>query len=305
LRPVASSEIPSFEWRLFPRLLVLALSIGALVYRIVAGTTPSLAGLTGVVVLFVASFLVSEMRPTPRKFLDMLIQGGRDGVGLTVSCAGIGIIIGGISSTGLGIKFSQAIIGVGEANLALALTMAALCCLIIGMGLPTAASYLMVVFIAAPAITKLGLPLLAAHLFIFYYAVLSAITPPVAICAYAASGIAQSNALVTGVHAVRLGALGFLLPFLWMYNPELMLLGGGTLRTIWVILSCAVAVIALAGANIGFLRRRLAPWERIILIGVGAGIAFNHDLIRLAALLLGVTLFVFVLRSGLVKGEAA
>ena len=125
--------------------------------------------------------------------LSIAEENSTNHLAVTLSCAGIGIIIGGISATGLGVKFSQAIIGIGQGNLFLALILAAACCLMIGMGLPTAASYLMVVYIAAPAITALGLPMLTAHLFIFYYACMSAITPPVAVCAYAGAGIAGAG----------------------------------------------------------------------------------------------------------------
>lgn len=295
---VDQNHVPRFTRNMVPRLIVLLLAIGALVYRILSGQTPSLAGLSGAAVLFFASFLVSDMRPNPKKVFTMLLEGGRDGIGLTVSCAGIGIIIGAISATGLGVKFSQSIIGIGESHLFLALMLAAACSLIIGMGLPTAASYLMVVFIAAPALTKLGLEVLAAHLFIFYYAVMSAITPPVAICAYAASGIAQSSAMKTGVLAVRLGAVGFLLPFLWMYNPELMLSGLGAVRTLWIVVASALAATALAAGNIGFLRRPLLFWERLVLLVIGAGLAVNYDLVRLLAFGTGLGMYFLVWRPG-------
>lgn len=290
---VDQREIPKFSARLIPRLIVLLLAMGAVVYSIFTGRTPAFAGLTGAFTLFAASFFVKEMRPDRRKVIRMLVEGGKDGLTITMSCAGIGIIIGGIAATGLGVKFSQAIIGIGQSNLTLSLVMAAICCLIIGMGLPTAASYLMVVYIAAPAMTHLGLPLLTAHLFIFYYACMSAITPPVAVCAYAGAGIAGSNSLKTGLWAVRLGALGFVLPFLWIYNPELMLSGTGIFKTLWVILSCGMAVVTLAAVNIGFLRRRLASWERIVLLSVAVGLAASIDWVRLVALTLGAFFFHF------------
>ena len=293
---VPEANIPKFHKSLIPRILVLFVGIAAILWRILSGQTPSTAGLSGAVVLLIASFFVTEMRPTPKKLLKMLVEGGKDGLSLTISCAGIGIIIGGISATGLGIKFSQAIIGLGEANLVLALIMAAGCCLMIGMGLPTAASYLMVVFIAAPAITKLGLPLLTAHLFIFYYAVMSAITPPVALCAYAGAGIAGSDPLKTGIMAVRLGAVGFLLPFLWIYNPELMLLEHHWINALWVSACCGLAVVALAAANTGYLRRKLLPWERLAILALAVLLAFPHWWLRLAALILGGVFYFMIIK---------
>jgi len=289
-------EIPKFSIRLIPRIAVMLLSIGAIVFMILTGRTPAFAGLAGVITLYTASFFIKEMRPDWRKTLAMLIEGGKDGLAVTVSCAGIGIIIGGISATGLGVKFSQAIIGMGQGNLFLALVMAAACCLMIGMGLPTAASYLMVVYIAAPAVTQLGLTMLTAHLFIFYYACMSAITPPVAVCAYAAAGISGGDAFKTGLWAVRLGIVGFVLPFLWVYNPEILLSGGGVLEILWVVLNCAMAVIAFAAANIGFLRRPLALWERGLLLAVAVGMAGHLMLYRLPSFIIGIGIFMLVLR---------
>jgi len=290
-------DIPKFTAKLIPRLMVLFLSIGAILYSIFTGRTPAYAGLSGILTIFVASFFVKDMRPNWRKVIHMLVEGGKDGLTITMSCAGIGLIIGGISATGLGVKLSQAIIGIGQSNLALALVMAALCCLIIGMGLPTAASYLMVVFIAASAMTHLGFPLLTAHLFIFYYACMSAITPPVAVCAYAGAGIAGSNPFTTGLWAVRLGALGFVLPFLWVYNPELLLSGAGFFKTVWVIVTCGLAIVAFAAMNIGFLRRPLVFWERAAAFTLAVGLATHIDWIRFAAVVLGSCFYFFILNS--------
>ena len=309
LPAVDPRNIPKFTTKLIPRLVVLFLSIGAIVYSIFTGRTPAFAGLTGTLTVFVASFFVKDMRPNWRKVIRMVVEGGKDGLVITMSCAGIGLIIGGIAATGLGVKFSQAIIGIGQGNLTLALVMAAICCLIIGMGLPTAASYLMVVFIAASALTRLGFPLLTAHLFIFYYACMSAITPPVAVCAYAGAGIAGSNPLKTGLWAVRLGWLGFVLPFLWVYNPELLLSGAGFLKTVWVIVACGLAIVGLAATNIGFLRRPLAIWERAALLVLAVGLFTPTDWIRFAALVCGICFFFFILNpqqsgsSHLPKGE--
>lgn len=291
---VDRSEIPKFSKRLIPRIIIMILSIGAIVYMIVTGKTPAYAGLSGVAVLLFTSFLVKETRPDWRNILNMLVEGGRDGLGITVSCAGIGIIIAGISATGIGVKFSQAIISIGQGNLLLALIMAAGCCLIIGMGLPTAASYLMVVYIAAPAVTELGLPLLVAHLFIFYYACMSGITPPVAVCAYAGAGIAGADPFKTGLWAVRLGFVGFLLPFLWIYNPALLLAKGEILNSIWVVTSCTLAVVALCAANIGFIKRNLNMGERILLLVLAIGLASPFFLFRLISFSIFLVMMVFI-----------
>lgn len=283
---IPAEEIPRLDRGLAARLVVLVVSVATVMGAIIVGVTPAMAGLGGIASLLAASLFIPDMRPTPRGLVRMLVQGGRDGMGLTMACAGIGIIIGTISTTGIGIKLVQLILTAGESSLFLALIAAAVCCLIIGMGLPTAASYLMVVYVAAPAITQLGLPLLTAHLFIFYYAVLSAITPPVAICAYAAAGIAGAPILPTAVQAVRLGAVGFLLPMLWAFSPELMLNFGGLGETALAIGGAVVTVVGLAAGNIGYLFRTLTIWERLLVVGVAALAMWHLPAARSSALIL-------------------
>jgi len=293
---VGRKDIPKFTVSLIPRIMIMLAAIGAIVFTILAGRPPAFAGLTGVITLFIASFIVRETRPDWRKIIAMVVEGGKDGLAVTMACAGIGIIIGGISATGLGVKFSQAIIAIGQGNLFLALIMAAACSLMIGMGLPTAASYLMVVYIAAPALTQLGLPLLVAHMFIFYYACMSAITPPVAVCAYAAAGISGGDSFKTGLWTVWLGMVGFLLPFLWIYNPALLFFGTGIMQTIWTTIACFLAIIAFSGSNIGFLRRPLASWERGLLFFIAIGLGSPWMLSRMIALILGIGLFLLVFK---------
>ncbi|MBQ3758131.1 MAG: TRAP transporter large permease subunit, partial [Synergistaceae bacterium] len=243
--------------------------------------------------------LVKEMRPDFSKLWQMFVEGGKGLLSLTIVCAAIGIVIGGLSITGLGVRFSQAIISIGQSNLFLALLMAALCCVIVGMGLPTAASYLMVVFIAAPAITNLGLSVISTHLFIFYYAVLSAITPPVALNAYAASGIAKSSPLSIGFESVRIGLVGFMLPFMWIYNPDIMLgEGHSIIASVLGIIACLLAIYLLGAANIGYMRKSLNIPERVIsaLIGVmliTPAVFVNNYVWKIAGIILGAGLYVW------------
>jgi TRAP transporter 4TM/12TM fusion protein len=293
IKALPEDQVPRFQKAWIPRIMVLVATTGVLLWKILSGTAPNMAGFSAVVTLTAGAFLVKEIRPNFKRLVDMAVEGGKDLLSLTMACSAIGIVIGGLSITGLGVKFSQAIISVGQSNLLLALVMAAFCCIIVGMGLPTAASYLMVVFIAAPAITKLGLPLLTTHLFIFYFAVLSAISPPVALNAYAASGIAKSDPLMTGFYAVRLGAIGFVLPFLWVYNPQLMLGEGNLLVTLVTITACLLAVLALAAANTGYLCRNLRGHERLIILAAGVLLATPNVIARVVGLGLGLASFFY------------
>lgn len=278
---LSDADMPQLGRADVPLLMTLLASIVTILALVLWGRTPDFAGVSGAGVLLVGALLLPG-RPGPRRLLDMLVAGGRDGVSLTLACAGIGIIIAGLSSTGLGIKLTQAIIAIGAENLLLSLVLAAACCLVIGMGLPTAAAYLMVVYVAAPALTTLGVPLLSAHLFVFYFAVLSAITPPVAICAFAAAGISGASPLATGVQAVRIGVVAFVLPFAWVYNPGLLLLGGSALGVIWAIVSTVAMVVALTAASIGYLGGPLRPLARLMLVGAAIAAVGGPDFLRIA-----------------------
>ncbi|UCE30898.1 MAG: TRAP transporter fused permease subunit [Burkholderiales bacterium] len=285
LPTLAPEEAPRLAPQDVPRLLLLLASIATIAVVVLLGRTPALAGLAGGAVLLAGALIMPD-RPGPRSLVAMLVAGGRDGIGLTLACAGIGIIISGLSATGLGIKLTQAIVLLGQDSLLMSLILAAACCLVIGMGLPTAAAYLVVVYVAAPALTKLGMPLLSAHLFVFYYAVLSAITPPVAISAFAAAGISGASPLATGVQSVRLALVAFLLPLAWIYNPDLLLADGIDARLPWEIACVAAAVVALTAANIGYLRAPLGVIPRLLLAAAGLVVASANTEWRLAGLAL-------------------
>ncbi|MCW2247609.1 TRAP transporter 4TM/12TM fusion protein [Azospirillum fermentarium] len=247
---------------------ILIAAFGVLLTMLFAGYSVDLCGLGAMVSLLVLSSLFRSTRPTWRKLRDMLVEGGLEGLSVAVACAAIGIIIGAVSATGLGIKISQGITALGATHLFPALLAAAACALLLGMGLPTAASYLLVVFTAGPALTHLGLPVLTAHMFIFYFAVMSAITPPVALAVFAAAAIAQEPVGKIAWHSLRLCLVAFLFPFLWIYQPELMLqdLSVMTLpQTVAAILALILAVIMLSAVLVGYFRGRLPRLERSVL----------------------------------------
>jgi len=178
------------------------------------GYSVDLCGLAATSTVVGLSLVFPSTRPGLAKLKEILVEGGREGLSVAVSCAAIGIIIGAVAGTGLGIKVSQAIVSAGDQYLILALLMAAVCAIMLGMGLPTAASYLMVIAIAGPAIIKLKVSVLATHLFVFYFAVMSAITPPVALAVFAAAAIAQVSVIPIALISMRLCLVAFILPFM-------------------------------------------------------------------------------------------
>ena len=194
-------------------------------------------------------------------------------------------MIAAITSTGLGIKLNQEITALGDQNLLAALVLAALCSIVLGMGLPTAASYLMVIFVAGPAIMELGVSKLSTHLFVFYYAVLSAITPPVALAIFAAAAIAKENPIRLALNALRLASVGFVLPIAWVYHPEIVIGADGTdlLDALTYVPLLLVAIVGLSAAHVGHLFRPLNMAERLGLAACAVAVLYPGILINLAA----------------------
>ncbi|WP_157961797.1 TRAP transporter permease [Acuticoccus kandeliae] len=237
-----------------------------LLYLLLTGYSVDLAGLAATGTVIAIAMVLPAIRPTWKELVSVVVEGGRDGIGVAASCAAIGIIIAAVTSTGLGVKLSQSILFVGDNNLLLALLLAGACSLVLGMGLPTAASYLMVVFIAGPSLIELGLPKLGVHLFLFYFAVMSAITPPVALAVFAAAAIAQAPVTQIAFVCLRLCIVAFILPFLWVYQPVLMLQDLSLASLPYLVLSLAslvFAVVLLAAGQVGYFRGRLSPLERL------------------------------------------
>jgi TRAP transporter 4TM/12TM fusion protein len=191
--------------------------------------------------------------------------GGRAIVQVATLIAAAGIVMGMINLTGVGVKLSEFIIAASGQSLLAALFFAMLVCLVLGMGLPTTAAYVLAASVVAPALIKLGALPLAAHLFVFYFAIISAITPPVCAAVYVAAAIARADWVRTGLIATRLGLAGFIAPYMFVYSPAL-LLQGPPLEIAWAALTACVGVISLAAGAMGFLRRPAGALERLALV---------------------------------------
>ena len=169
------------------------------------------------------------------------------------------------SLTGIGLRMSELIVVVSQGNLLIALILTAFGSIILGMGLPTTAAYVVLAALGAPALVELGVPLLGAHLFIFYFGCISNVTPPVSLAAYAAAGIAGSPPLRTAWTAMGLASAGFLVPFMFVYAPAL-ILDGTVTEIASTALTALIGVVALAGAVIGYVRGPVGPLRRVVLL---------------------------------------
>jgi len=243
----------------------LFIPIGVIVYFMIAGFTPMLACLYAIASVLPSSFLRKESRMGLRKILRALEAGARNMLPVAAACACAGIVVGIINLTGLGLKFTGIMLDVAGGSLAPALILTMITGIILGMGLPTTAAYIVQASLLIPALIKLGVPVIAAHLFVFYFAILSAITPPVAMAVYAAAGISGSNVWQTGLQAVRMGATGFIVPFMFVYGPSLLLMGNW-LEIIMAIISASVGVILLSAGLMGWFVGETRLWQRGLLV---------------------------------------
>jgi TRAP transporter 4TM/12TM fusion protein len=198
-----------------------------------------------------------ELRP----IFGALIDGARNTLPVALACASAGIIIGIVILTGLGITFTQWVVGLSQNTLLLALVLTMAAGIVLGMGMPTTPAYIIMVSLLVPALVKLGVIKPAAHMFAFYFAILSAITPPVALAVYAASGLAKSDLWKTGWAAVKIGAAGFIVPFMFVYEPALLMIGDWPTIVWRFVLSC-IGIAMLAAGLHGYLLRPLPHWQR-------------------------------------------
>ncbi|MEQ8699531.1 MAG: TRAP transporter permease [Bauldia litoralis] len=204
--------------------------------------------------------------------IDSLAEGAKTALTVGIACATVGLVIGTMTLTGLATTFGQFIVSVGGTSLFLSLALTMVTCLILGMGIPTIPNYIITSSLAGPALLELGVPLIVSHMFVFYFGILADLTPPVALAAFAAAPIARESGMKIGLSAVKIALAGFVIPFMAVYAPALMLQDGGPLAATigyvpavaYVVLKVCLAIALWGAAAIGYLRRPLALWERLL-----------------------------------------
>jgi len=240
----------------------LVIPLVLLVVLLIQDRTPMFAAVWSLAALVVVAALRRETRFGPRRFLEALKRGAETSLPVIAASAVAGIIVLSVAITGLGDRFSQMTIDLAHGNLPLALFYTMIASLVLGMGLPTIPAYIVQVGLIVPALVKMGLDLVIAHLFVIYFSCLSMITPPVAIAAYAACGISGGDPFRTGILAVKLAAIGFLIPFAFVFNPGLLLMGD----PMNIARSVVTAFLSLYGLAIALQGHLLVPcrwWERL------------------------------------------
>ena len=221
-----------------------------------------------VVALLVALTYIRRTGQDARQLaVTALADGARHALPVAIACALVGVIIGVINLTGVAAELGGRIIAVGEKSLFLALFLTMVTCLVLGMGIPTIPNYIITSSLAAPVLLQLGVPLIVSHMFVFYFGIMADLTPPVALAAFAAAPIARESGLKIGLQAVRIAIAGFIVPYMAVYSPALMLQGGDWLATAWVLFKSLVAIGMWGAGAIGFLLGPLNWLERCVAIG--------------------------------------
>jgi len=268
------------------RLLHMTLPLVALVAALVVGYSPMMAALIGLGVAIVAATLRRETRLSLTDIVECLHTGARTTIIATVACAAAGIVVGVINETGLGLRLSSQLLTITGGHMLIALLLVMVTCVILGMGMPTVAAYIVTIAIGGPILVELGVPLLAAHMFVLYFAVLSLITPPVMIASFGAAALAKAKVTATGNAAVKYAGMAFVMPFIFVYNPELLIIGSdlGPVAMVYTVTTAVAGAVAFGVAVSGHPAKTVP--ERILYLGIAYCLVEPSNLLNLAGLAL-------------------
>jgi TRAP-type uncharacterized transport system fused permease subunit len=253
------------------------------------------------VVSVACSFFTKGAILTPELAISGFEGGITNSIGVAIACAIAGIVSGVVTLTALGSTLVTTIVPIAEKNTFLALFLTMLACIVLGMGVPTTANYIIMATTTAPILIQMGIPMLAAHMFVFYFGIVADITPPVALAAYAGSAIAGSNPLKTGVNATRLAITAFIIPYIFAMSPEMLLVCEGYQVNFWfllqIIATSILGIVAISACLEGFFIRRTKIWETI-LFGLGGLLVIipepTTDIIGLTCIVLAVLSQIFI-----------
>lgn len=258
---------------------------------LVAGFSTSAAGFYAVVVLLALSVINPEIRSDPLRIWLSFLKGSQSGATLLIAIAAIGILVGSLDSTGLGLKLANVIATVRGESLFSALLVAMVGALVLGMGMPTLPAYLIIILVMGPAIQQLGVSMLTAHMFVFYYGVASSLTPPVAIAAYAAAPIAGANPLMTAFMSFRLGMAKFIIPFVFAFYPTILIIEEFSLIPfLWIVARTCFCIWLFSSALSGYDRRKLSIPEIVIRLVIAFTMLAPVMAIHMPAIAIGVGL---------------
>jgi TRAP transporter 4TM/12TM fusion protein len=294
IEPLPVEQRVVLTWRDAIDALMFVIPITFIIATLISGRSPAYAGFLGILSALATGFLNPEFRRNPFQLLRQLGVAGKSCGKLMVAIGVIGVIIGVMNLSGVGLNFASLILDFSKDSLFLALVFSMLGALALGMGMPTLPAYLIIVLIMGPAISNFGIPLLVAHMFVFYYGVASSLTPPVALAAYAAAPIAEASPLKTAVMAVKLGAAKFIIPFVFAYYPGMLLADFFDLNTfIWATTRLFFVIFLVSSVVSAFDIRRLSIWECALRLAASVAILVTTPAFQIGGLLVGAALVAF------------
>ena len=288
LKGIPWSQLPPI-WPLLKSKGFLLIPLVAIIYFLLAGYTPLKAAFNGILVSFVLSWLNKETRLTPDRIFQAFETGARGAIGVACACATVGMVVGMGTLTGLALRIAGAIVAAAGGSKILTLIFTMCASIVLGTGLPTTANFIVTSTMAAPALFQLGVPPMAAYMFVFYFGIAADLTPPVALAAYAGAGIAGADPMKTGVTAFKLALAGFLVPYIYVYSPMLLFIDVVPLEMIQAICTALIGVFLLAMFTIGYFKAPLAWYMRLLAFGGALGLMIPgtaSDLAGLAVLAL-------------------
>ncbi len=295
LHGIPKEQLPKAK-TLLPKIYLL-IPLVALVYLITSGYTMSRAAIIATLLCIVVSMFNKEHRMTPRKFLDALETGAKNTLGIAVACGIAGIIAGVVTMTGLGQVFIDVIVSISHGNMLIALIFTMLCCIVLGMGVPTTATYIIMATTCAPILTTgMGLNAICASMFVFYFGIVADITPPVALAAYAGSAIAKSDPMRTAFNASKLAIGAFLIPYIFCLNPAMLLIETNVPEFIMIAITSVIGMYAISAAIEGYMTSVIHPVFRIILAAAGLMLIYPGIVTDIAGI--AITALIFVIQMG-------
>lgn len=270
-----------------------------IIYFLITGYTPIKASFYAIVITFIASMFRKETRLTPKRLFIAFEKGATNALSIVAACATAGIIVGVVTLTGLGLKFAGLIVDLSSGNLILGLFLTMVACIIFGMGMPTTALYVILATLVAPALVRMGVIPIAAHLFIFYFGVFAALTPPVALSSYLAASIAKADEVKTALTGLKLALAAFIMPYIFVLSPSILLINTSIAKVFLILITSLLGVLSLAGSIEGyFLIESIDVPKRIILFLFSLCLIvpdFKTDLIGFAGV--GIIAFFMIIKK--------
>ncbi|WP_071459182.1 TRAP transporter permease [Bacillus massilinigeriensis] len=295
LRGLRDEEMPDRREVLSKIYLLLPIII--VVVLMMTGMSIMWAALWSIVAAVILSGIKKETRMSFKEIVEALVDGARSALAVAAATAAAGIIVGVVTKTGLGLKMANGLIDLAGGELILTLIFTMLAALVLGMGSPTTANYVITSTIAAPALINLAVPALSAHLFVFYFGIIADITPPVALAAFAAAGVSGGEPIKTGVNSAKLAIAAFIIPYIFVLSPQLLMIDTTWPYLIWIVFTAFAGMMAIGAGIIGFWMRKMYWFERIA--GVAGGLLLIYpgkvsDIIGLStfAILLAMQFFI-------------